>query len=399
MFQPTPQVLKKYADVFIKWALNSWEGIKPGETVLITVPECAKPLLLPLQQATLEAGGNPVIEYLPDGLQKNFFDHANSDQIEYRPTERILGTVKDIDHRMYIIAEADKYETSGVDAKKIMDRFKTIKFYREALQKKEQEWNLTWTLGMYATPSMAADVGLSLEEYWWEIIHACYLDHDDPVSQWKKTTQEIQEIGQKLSDLKIQKVHVTWEDADLHVQIGSDRKWLCGRGCNVPSFEIFTSPDWRSTNGWIRFNMPLYYQSNVIKGIRLEFKDGIITSATAKENEALLKEMIAQEDANKVGEYSLTDRRHSRITKFMGETLYDENVWGPFGNTHLAVGMAYKEAFTGNIENTTKEQWEAMGFNDSVVHTDIMQTTDRTVSATLEDGSEIIIYQGWEFQV
>lgn len=72
--------------------------------------------------------------------------------------------------------------------------------------------------------------------------------------------------------------------------------------------------------------MPLYYQSNVIKDIRLEFKDGIITKATAEENEALLLEMIGQEDANKIGEYSLTDRRHSRITKFMGETLYDENV-------------------------------------------------------------------------
>ncbi len=72
--------------------------------------------------------------------------------------------------------------------------------------------------------------------------------------------------------------------------------------------------------------MPLSYQSNIIKGIRLEFQDGLVTSATATENEALLQEMIAQKDANKAGEFSLTDKRLSRITKFMGETLYDENV-------------------------------------------------------------------------
>lgn len=65
------------------------------------------------------------------------------------------------------------------------------------------------------------------------------------------------------------------------MQIGSDRKWLSGSGANVPSFEVFTSPDWRGTNGWIRFNMPLFYQGNVIKGIRLEFEDGLVTSATA----------------------------------------------------------------------------------------------------------------------
>ena len=49
--------------------------------------------------------------------------------------------------------------------------------------------------------------------------------------------------------------------------------------------------------------------------------------------------MIAQENADKVGEFSLTDKRHSRITKFMATTLFDENMGGEFGNTHIALGM------------------------------------------------------------
>ena len=61
--------------------------------------------------------------------------------------------------------------------------------------------------------------------------------------------------------------------------------------------------------------------------------------------------------------------------------------------------MAYKDAYIGDIPNTTDKEWEEMGFNDSVVHTDIMQTTDRTVTATLEDGSEKVIYQKGEFTV
>ncbi len=119
--------------------------------------------------------------------------------------------------------------------------------------------------------------------------------------------------------------------------------------------------------------------------------------ATATENEKLLKEMIAQKDADKAGEFSLTDRRLSRITKFMGETLYDENVGGPFGNTHIALGMAYKDAYTGDVANTTQEAWERLGYNDSVIHTDMMSTTDRTVTATLQDGSEKVIYRNGEF--
>lgn len=59
--------------------------------------------------------------------------------------------------------------------------------------------------------------------------------------------------------------------------------------------------------------------------------------------------------------------------------------------------MAYKDAFTGNIATTSKEEWEERGYNDSVVHTDIMSTTDRTVTATLEDGSHKVIYEKGKF--
>jgi aminopeptidase len=101
---------------------------------------------------------------------------------------------------------------------------------------------------------------------------------------------------------------------------------LAGSGRNIPSFECFVSPDWRGTQGWIRFNQPLYYQSNIIKGIQLWFDNGKVVKASASENEQLLLDMIAVTDADKIGEYSLTDRRMSRITRLMGETLYDENI-------------------------------------------------------------------------
>jgi len=77
----------------------------------------------------------------------------------------------------------------------------------------------------------------------------------------------------------------------------------------------------------------------------------------------------------------------------MAETLFDENVGGPFGNTHLAVGKAYKDCYRGDPSTISKKQWEKMGFNDSAEHTDIVSTTDRTVTAHLTDGSQKIIYE------
>lgn len=100
-----------------------------------------------------------------------------------------------------------------------------------------------------------------------------------------------------------------------------------------------------------------------------------------------------------VGEFSLTDRRLSRITKFMGETLFDENVGGEQGNTHIALGSAYKDSYTKDPSKVSKEQWEELGFNESSVHTDIVSTNKRKVTATLKDGSKKVIYENGEFKV
>ncbi|MGH7490497.1 MAG: aminopeptidase, partial [bacterium] len=187
---------------------------------------------------------------------------------------------------------------------------------------------------------------------------------------------------------------------DLTVGLGPDREWLGGGGANIPSFEIFISPDLRRTEGRISFNQPLYRYGSLITGVSLEFKGGVISKATATKNQKLMREMIAiDEGSDKIGEFSLTDGRMSRITKFMAETLYDENAGGPQGNTHIAIGSAYKDCYPGDASKVSKAKWKQMGYNDSIVHTDIVSTTRRTVVATLPDGSTTTIYKDGKFTV
>ena len=188
------------------------------------------------------------------------------------------------------------------------------------------------------------------------------------------------------------------EDADLTIKIGERRAWMGGSGRNIPSYELFTSPDWRGTEGWIRFNQPLYRYGNLITGIELKFEQGRVVEAKAKENEPILKEMIATEGADKIGEFSLTDSRFSRITRFMAETLFDENMGGEFGNTHIALGKSYHDCYDGDSADLNDEALaEKLGYNDSSVHTDIISTTNRTVTATLPDGSKKVIYRDGQF--
>jgi aminopeptidase len=403
-YAPEPEILERYASVLVDYALGDGRGVQPGEVVRVASPECAKPLYAALRRAVWRAGGHVIGIYEPDdepglNLSRDFYEAADDGQLDFFPARYMRGLVDDMDHQISVIAQRDPRALESVDPARIMRRGRAMRPLLDWRGEKENEGRFTWTLGLYGTPAMAGEAGMSEQEYWEQIIHACFLDDPDPIARWRDVRAAIERTRAALDALEIERVHIEGEDVDLRVSIGERRRWLGGTGHNVPSFEIFTSPDWRGTEGWIAFDQPLYRYGNLVRGIRLTFSDGRVTKAGAEENEALLTEMIATEGADRVGEFSLTDRRYSRITRFMAQTLYDENVGGPFGNTHVALGRSYQEALAGDPAAVSSEEWERLGFNTSTVHTDIVSTTDRVVTATLRDGAQRVIYRDGEFQL
>ncbi len=404
-YRPSDEILRKYADVLVNFALGGGKGIKKGEVVRVSGAESSKPLYTAVCNAVIAAGGHVLGNYSPDDEQGDrrraesftrfFYEHASDEQIRFFPKKYLKGLIEQIDHSLFILAEADPHALRGINPKKIMQRGVALKPFMDWRHEKEWKGKFTWTIAMYGTPAMAKEAGLSEKEYWDQIIKACFLDQKDPIAKWKQVYRDIEKYRSRLNKLspKIDKLHAVGNDMDIWFTLGEKRAWHAGSGRNIPSFEIFTSPDWRGTNGWIRFNQPLYRYSQKITGIELWFKDGRVVRSKAKTNEKLLKEMIATKNADKIGEYSLTDRRHSRITKFMAETLFDENMGGPFGNTHMALGMSYRDTYAGDVSKLTTKEAERLGFNDSSVHTDIISTTDRTVTAHLKNGTEKVIYR------
>jgi aminopeptidase len=398
-------LLQKYAQVMVHYALNNGQGINKGDTVFLVGQEVTKGLFIAIAREIYRAGGNLISNYLPDNVRDQslvrfLLQQGTDEQVGFFAKPYWQGIVDATDHILFIVSEPDVHYLEGIPASRISKMNSARAPYMKMRELKEQAGKLSWTLCLYGTQSMADEAGLSLEEYWQQIIDACYLREEDPVSRWKQVQQEIEAIKNQLDALQIERLHLKGDDVDLTVQIGPNRKWLSGGGKNIPSFEIFTSPDWRGTNGTIRFNQPLYYSGKRIAGISLRFESGVVVAASATENEEALKEMIAQENADKVGEFSLTDKRHSKITRFMATTLYDENMGGTFGNTHIALGNAYKDTFPGDMAAVTEEQWAQMGYNSCPkVHTDIISTSDRTVTARLGNGTERVIYQDGQFRL
>ena len=396
----TATQLEKYGDVMI-WALKSARRngtFKPYDTVLLRTDVAALPLAKSIYQKLLKGRFHPLLRInAPEEFSKAFYVTADKKQLAFlAPGEKeFQGGINGL---IALHAPQDLTHLKTVDPARIAVSAVARKPIREILDAREQKGLFSWTLCNYPTEELAKRAGLSAKEYANQVARACFLNEKDPVKKWKEVTKQIGEIGAWLSSLPIETLHIESAHMDFEVLLGEKRKFIAGGGCNIPSFEIFTSPDWRGTRGVYFADLSSYRSGNYVKGVRLEFKNGRVVKADAQQGAPFVRKMLAMDrGASQIGEFSLTDRRFSKITKFMADILYDENFGGKYGNCHVAVGASYADTFTGPQEKLDKKLKEKLGFNDSSLHWDLINTENKKVTAKLKNGTTVTVYEKGEF--
>lgn len=392
---------EKYADVMI-WALQAARRngkFKPYDSILLRSDLSALPLARAIYGKLIGLRYNVILRLnAPEEFSKEFYLRADDKQLAFVAVgeKEFQGGINGL---ISLRAPEDLTHLKEVDPARIAKSAVAHKPLREILDVREQKGLFSWTLCNYPTEELAERAGLSVKEYAGQIARACFLNEKDPVKKWKEVTRQITEIGAWLSSLPVKTLHVESAHMDFEVLLGEKRKFIAGGGCNVPSFEIFTSPDWRGTRGVYFADLSSYRSGNYVRGVRLEFKDGRAVKADAEQGADFVRKMLAMDrGAAQIGEFSLTDRRFSKITKFMADILYDENFGGKFGNCHVAVGASYADTFSGPQTKLDKKLKEKLGFNDSSLHWDLINTEDKTVTARLKDGSRVVVYEKGQFR-
>jgi aminopeptidase len=198
-FVPSETILQRYADVLTNFALHGGQGMRSGETVRLTLPEFALPLYLPLQAAILQAGGNLVLDFRPNGSDRQLLAWGSEAQRTFFLEDSQRELAAKLDHSISLKGTANPHELDGYDPQKIL----TLdgmhrRILRQWLYPKEQLGRFSWTLALYGTDAMAAEVGMTPQEYWGNIISACFLDEADPVAQWRTVTAEMDRVKQRL---------------------------------------------------------------------------------------------------------------------------------------------------------------------------------------------------------
>ena len=197
MYCPSQKILNNYADVLVKFALNSGQGVKKGEVDFHQLPESAKPHLISHQRSVLKSGAHAIIQYLPDEMSREFFELADDDQLKFFPATFLKGRVKQADHFLMVLAETNYHELEGIDPKKIMDRNMVFKPYKEWRDKKENAGKMTWTIGLFPTPAMAKEANMTLREAWNQVIKACFLKSSNPIKKWQSIQKKSDQIRNK----------------------------------------------------------------------------------------------------------------------------------------------------------------------------------------------------------
>ena len=391
----TKNHLYRYADVLL-WGIKTArkERYKKGDTILIRFDLAGIELAEILQGKILELGMNPIMRLgMTVKMDQNFFELSDNRQLEFiAPGQKEL--YEGLNGSIFINAPESLTHLAHIDPKKIGRTAIAMKPMRDILWKREEKGKFGWTLCMMPTPELARQAGLSSRDYASQIIKACYLNKKDPVAEWKSIFNNALKIKRWLNRLEVDYFSIKSKNIDLKITPGHNRRWVGISGHNIPSFELFLSPDWRGTEGVYYADQPSFRNGNYVEKVSLEFKNGrVVQSKAGKGEEFLRKQLFMDKGAGQVGEFSLTDIRFSKINRFMANTLFDENYGGRVGNCHLAVGSSYSDTFDGDPAGLTRKKKEELGFNDSALHWDLVNTEQKKVTAHLKNGRELAIYE------
>ena len=403
-------VLRRYARLIAEKGANVQKGqevwiraeLEQPEFVKMLVEECYR---RGAKRVSVDWGYEPLTKlHARYQTEKTLSATEEWEIVKYQHMADILPV------RIFLESE-DPDGLSGIHPryfKALQKRSSVYKKYRDMIDTKHQ-WciaavpGVAWAKKMYPKLSKSQAV----EQLWKDILYTARADGEDPAAAWEAHNRDLRSRCDHLNGLRLRKLHYTASNGtDLTVGLTPRSRYGGGSdttlqgveyNANMPTEEVFVTPDRMATEGIVYSTKPLSYHGCLIESFSVRFEKGRAVEVKAEKNQKILEDMIAMDEgAAYLGEAALVPKESpiSASGLLFYSTLFDENA-----SCHLALGDGYAECIEGFAE-MSDEEMRTLGVNESIIHVDFMiGCDDLSIDGITEDGKTVPIFRNgtWAF--
>jgi aminopeptidase len=392
--------LDRYAELIVRFAAN----VQAGQIVEVGSEVGKEELTRAVATSAYRAGAKHVsVTYDDLHLKRARILHAPDEALGYAPAW-VRRQVQELNElhgaSVYLSGAAEPGILDGLDGDRIgRDRSPESVDWQDAINARTVNWTVVpaptaaWA-GMVHPELSPAD---ALDRLWEQVFHVCRMDEDDPVEAWRRRSAELQSVAVRLTEMRLDALRFRGPGTDLTVGLLPTSRWVGGgektvdgiaHMANLPTEEVFTSPDPARTSGVVRATKPLEMGGSTVLGLEVRFEDGRAVEFRAESGaEAIEARTQRDEGGSRLGEVALVDRegRIAPLDTVFFDSLLDENA-----SSHIALGSAYEVVGEEDLDR----------LNRSEIHVDFMiGGEDVAVTGITTSGSEVEILTGgaWAF--
>jgi len=370
--------LERYARLAVEVGLD----LRPGQTLWLQAMPEHRPLAREIARIAYERGARYVdVEYHDQHVRHARIANAPEESLDWTPPWSLAkidhiaethGALLQItgDPHPELMADLDGARVGRTRPKLLSER------YVETMNKRLMNWSILaypndgWARSIFGEPDV--------ERLWEAVATATRLDEPDPVAAWRAHIEKLVARARLLNERRFDAIRFRGPGTDLTIGLSERARWATAAEetvdgirhvVNMPTEEVFTTPDRRRAEGVVRSTTPLALGGALVRDLEVRFEGGRAVHVEASSGADVVREQLkTDEGAAYLGEVALVDGE-SRVGKtgivFL-DTLFDENA-----TCHIAYGSGFLECIEGG-EALSKEELAEIGLNESGMHTDFM---------------------------
>lgn len=393
--------VQAFADLIVNFGAN----VQPGQIVDLATALGKEELTRAITASAYRRGAKFVdVVYWDPHVKKERVQHAADDVLDYIPPwygERALQLGRERGATISLSGPTEPHLFDELDPDRLgRDVFPRVKEYTTVVNERTVNWcvapcpTMKWAKLVF--PDLEPDA--ALDKLWEQILHICRMDEAEPEAAWDERNKALRGAAERLTAQHFDAVHFEGPGTDLTIGLLQTSRWIAGdeetvdgiaHMANLPTEEVFTSPDPERVEGTVRATKPLYTQGRIIDNLTIRFEGGRAVDIAADNGAETVRALVKQDEGGaRLGEVALVDSegRIGPLDTVFYDTLLDENA-----ASHLALGSAYE---------TAAGEGDQKRLNRSSIHVDFMiGSPEVDVTGITQSGERVPVLRQASWQI